>query len=352
MPSQRKSPEQRKSENLVDQDQLRSSNLDVRLSITLEIFTKLIGLIAGLVAVAYVFGFVVTNTYLLQYGFFTLELFQAKYVASGSLFLLLNLVILAEPIYDFTVLVRLRLANKRISTLRFVQNGVVAWLWCMFAIFAFSTLVSMSSMTLVKTPFGAPSIPVTADSIDLASEKTLILFSNLLLWSALVFLLFKAAVLQIVSRKSAIYVTQEKKPMFKLSLITFPIIGGFPWVVLTIVLFSVLVYPLVPPSFGGGAPLQVQLLADEDARDHFELLGIIDKTSKTKEHALLSRLVYLVDETSGQYFLLTEDSIGSVSSIALDRDLVKGVVYPHLEPALTAQFSITSTSVLTVTVVP
>lgn len=98
--------------------------------------------------------------------------------------------------------------------------------------------------------------------------------------------------------------------------------------VLGFIIYSVAVYPLIPPSFGGGAPVAVKLLVDAEESDYFSLLGIADSFAQTKAKALLTQPVMLVGKTDEQYLILVQRQTGVLEAATLDDEIVKGVLFP------------------------
>jgi hypothetical protein len=123
---------------------------------------------------------------------------------------------------------------------------------------------------------------------------------------------------------------------------TFPFIVGLPWLAFAVVIFSVSVFPSIPASFGGGAPVLSQLLADADKSSHLTQLGIAVSPWQSTTGALLTEPVMLLDETTDRYFLLVAGNNSSFSGVALDKNIVRAVLFPPI----VASRSVTNTTSL------
>lgn len=303
-----------------EQQGLRST-----LSSYLDSVTKLLGAIAGFSAIAYTLGFAITSTYLLQFGFFEFEIIKARYVASGLVFIVLNCAVLAEPVYDLTRLLRLGSANDKISVSKFVKNSVVSLFWVAFVVFVFSTFVSLFLGVAPANPLS--NVPLTQSTVLAAFDRALFLFWRLLAWSVILFIGAKATSWYLVKICVAPHRHDERRgPALQPSFITFPLLFGLPWLVFTVVYYSVTVYPAIPPSFGGGAPVEARLLVNTKDADYFDSLGILDSASKQGE-AIATEPIFLVHRTEKQYLILVDRPTHVLEAMALDEKLVRALIY-------------------------
>lgn len=337
-------PETIVKRNLVEQE----SSPAFSLQSILEYGSRLLGLFVGVAGFAYTLGFIITNSSLLEYGLSTFELFQTRYIASGLLFMILILVFLAESLYDLTVLSRLRYLGEHISWVRVTRNAVVSWLWLVFMVLVFSMLMSIFPATGAVKPFGLANDQIAAQSLALASDRALDLFQRMLVWATMLFLAFKWSVYEIIGAAWIGTALRTGHRRLRSSVITFPAIIGFPLVVFIIVYYSIGVYPSIPQSFGGGAPLPAYLIVQEEEASVLRALGVGATPSTSMaanpgvKPAYTSQQVLLLDQSGETLLLAVPGSLGVLEAVSIDKGMVVGIKYPA--PVSTAAMNPLNTS--------
>lgn len=316
-----------------------------------DLISRLLGSLAGLAAIMYLLGFIITNSYLLQYGFFTFQLLQARYIASGFIFIVLSLVILAEPLYESQIISHLLAAKKPISSRRYVMNSIIAWLWLVFVILAFSVFVCVIPASALAGSFGSVSQAQVA--ILGATDKAIQLFLRLLVWSSLVFLAFKWITWYLIARVIGRPAVKRRSGRLGPSFATFTAMVGFPWLILTLVYFGVAIYPLIPAAFGGGEPMRIRLVGEAAKMQQVQLMGIAASPSQLSPQGFISEPVWLLDQSEKQYFILVRTPAGGQEAVVVDKDMIQGAIFPAaISPSTVASSTVQPLPTLTSTSAP
>lgn len=228
-----------------------------------------------LIGLLYVGGFFVVNSYLSQYGTYTLSLVQSQYLAAGILVLMMfGFVILSEMAFNRRRLGRLiRVRNWRTTVIATSATGIFAML-----------------------------LFVLSDRNWLNLLIAFIPFSFLLLGNQIVSVFFWGWVW---GKKTVIMPARSGFSVGMLMVLSLITVLG------SLYLFSMMTYPLIRPEFGGGAPQVVQFYGSKDGFNQLPLYGIPVTSTVSASTILAENVVsptytiplYLLGETPTSYIV-------------------------------------------------
>jgi hypothetical protein len=246
---------------------------------------KVIAMLSAVVSAAYATGFVITNIHLLtKYGIYDFELIKTRYILTGFFFLILTYIII---VFSFAVLKIAESAKKTVSK---IMLGAIATL-------ALASFVGGSIKGITMWLFGNYS--------EIAIVSTFIrIWSLLAIVATIVVIIF------------------IRRGGWKKQGINIPI----PYSVFTSTLliagaYSQLVYPVMPIALGGGDPVPVQLVVEEEnVRFLRAALPFADYTK--------TEMVYLIDQGSLSYFVLVPFSDGiHGQAVEIRKDYIVSVIH-------------------------
>jgi len=245
---------------------------------------------AGIAAIAYALGFLITNVYLnMVYGIYDFALIKARYISTGFTFLLLCFM---AAVWAFLLL---QIANTETKSLgsRFKKWSFVFFVWLLTS--SFSSL-SLKTLLVIVEGFrwqAMYELPVT-----------------FWFWWAIPYF--------------ALHIWFLRRGGLKRSGVPIPVSSGvFTGLVVLAAIYGRFYYPLLPFSLGGGMPISIQMVADEERVQMVQQLVPIERENITET-------VYLIEQSEKFYFAL----VGSMKSnslvrpVEIDKSLIIGIIHP------------------------
>jgi len=246
---------------------------------------KAITALSAIVSIAYALGFIITNFHLLtKYGIYDFELLKARYILTGSFFLVLTYVVYVMSIGISGVMDK---AEKKIHKILIGLIGTI-----FFAGFIGTIIKGITSW-------------VIGNYSDIGIVSTFIR-----IWS-LIAIFATIVIINFIKgggwRKESINIPIP----FSIFTSTLLIAGAY----------SQLVYPVLPIALGGGDPMPVQLLIENEKSILIRtVIPFVDETKTGK--------VYLIDQSSTSYFILIPFSNGiQGQAVELRKDYVISVIH-------------------------
>lgn len=233
------------------------------------------------VTIIYAVGFVVTNTSLLRYGAYELSLLRTEFLAAGISYsvLTIGMILLGAIVVDWLV--------KRLK---------MKILWAFLAIFLAGTLLLLVIPGVVKH------FP--------AGLQWWNGFSRAITWGFLVALVGGIYV-EYLDYKD--FWRRLAAPAPELPEIIKPILCGVGLLLVALVSYGGYAYPHLPKSWGGGSPIYVEFVVEEEAMSMLETLGL-----RIGEGGLTERVTFLT-ESPERMFVVTQRG----DTLSFDPNLVK-----------------------------
>jgi len=272
------------------------------LSKRIESLREIAGTLGVIGGICYVIGYIAVNIYLSQFGVNYLNLIQARYFATGLLYIVFLGLVFIGPV--LSIIAFRQTKSIKTSSTRNLQ----------------SVALVIANIALISILIWAIGLLVTeVDRFDPFAHP--ISARQVTLWIALpishLALIFPIIVMWLVERYlaiRAIKISEDKTPgsTQEYRLIFRAIFSGLFVICLLISLyvFAVSVYPNVSPSFGGGAPILVQVLVREESKLSTLDISVIDG---------LTEPLILIDQTSEK--LLLHNGIDQIIELQT-RDIV------------------------------
>jgi hypothetical protein len=264
----------------------------------------------GIIAVLYLLGFVVVNTYLNNFGVFSPSLFRLNYITAGLWAITpIFLVILALSVLG-SILIQFSAATRRSLVKRFNLSDndsehMFLRLW--FTIGSLALLVL--SIHWIGTLTTSAGFKASLFSINVAVSTFDVVFIGILFGP---FAVLSGHALSKVIRT------------FLLVVILTGVLLAHSFI------FAKEIYGNIPPSLGGGEPKEVQLVidSDENKRSFFEDLGI----QFLSQESNITVNVKLLLVTENEYVLLVEnkkccDNLTVQTGLTIQRDKIQAILY-------------------------
>ena len=256
-------------------------------------FAGIIGLVGG---ISYIAGYLISNFYIGKFGSSAFNLVQSRYFTTGGLFLILVIITLLGPVVSLTIVsteTKTRgyvLKNILLILLGFLLSAITIW-------YSGSILVGLN-------PNASYLLPAETRKVSILLGLTVTGIA--LLTPFLLFYIAKWASTKLADKRTENIPTWSS--LFFGGLAVFIFIIGL-W------LFSEFVYPYVPSSFGGNAPIRVQVVLSD------YLSGMENFPIKSQNG--LSETVTLIDQTPTSILILLSDA-STVMEIPYSE--VKGII--------------------------
>ena len=205
--------------------------------------TQILQLVSIGVIASVFFGFLIVNSYLAIFGFWDYNFLKVQYVSAGTLFLILTLV----PGSLFYIYLKVKKAlkdyetkNRKLLKTIFVKVFTVI-LFGLVAFFSFFSFILAPSMSNIKVSGG-------------------FIFAMGIWWVLLVW----GLVFVLAKYQQDFLVNNKKKELdFRYILWSFfehgRLFYGLMAIPMLVLMFSLIVYPLVPRYLGGGKPVSVMI---------------------------------------------------------------------------------------------
>ena len=251
----------------------------------LDYGSKVITMLSALVGLAYAIGFVTTNMHLLtKYGIYDFEIIKTRYILTGFFFLILTYVAYVAGMGV------LKATDRSSKTVAKILIGIVS-----------TVLFAMSIGSIIKGVIGW----VVQSYSELATIATFIR-----IWSLL-------AISAVVATVHFIRAGGWKQHGINIS-VPYSI---FTSTLVVVGAYSQLVYPVLPIALGGGSPVPIQMIIEDDKA---KLIGaaipFVDEATTEK--------IYLIDQSSSSYFVLIHSSDGiHRHAVEIRKDYVVSVVH-------------------------
>ncbi len=249
--------------------------------------TQILQIISIWVVASVFFGFLAVNIYLAIFGFWDYNFLKVQYVSAGALFLILTMI----PGALFYIFLKVKNVLKDYETIEknilktiFVKSFTLV-LFGLIAFFSFVSFIIAPSMGNIKISGG------------------FIYFMGIL-WVLLVW-----GLVFVLTKYQEDFLTNGKKKELNLKYILWSffehsrLFYGLLAIPILLLMFSLLVYPLVPRYLGGGKPVSVMISFNPD----------YDRTEIVLEDPFPAMLVYQSSDSvflvsgTGTYLLKQED---------------------------------------------
>ncbi len=355
-------------------------------------------IVLGFSGIFYVIGFVVTSTYLLGYGVNDFNLFQAHYVATGLIFLVLT-TLTVYPLYFVWGYI---LRRTYTGSIKFWENlkTILIQSWENLKTILFGLAVKLiqilfrllqlnisnfnrtskrkeavgagvevfkagvgAGAEVFKAGVGAGSemtglIQKNIEHLSRNSTATVLVFVAFSLMVAIVLTLlanpgilsgqsqgFGTMLLETVQREASWFfacaalafvafvfrVVPSSRKIYQIPRPFWAVLGILLVILTLIPAYTQRIYPLIPPTLGGGKPVSVQLVSDSASALVLGELIPVQQTSTSEP--VKSQPVDLLDENESAYFVLVNDSMTNLAhAVRVDKGLVKGMVYLQPKP--------------------
>ena len=263
-----------------------------------NILRNLAGLLGLIGAASYVAGYLISNFYIGKFGGSAFNLVQSRYFATGGLFLILASLNLIGPVVTFAIIDKAEKREKRGDA---IKNAILVFLG-----FLLSAITIWYSGIILTSVNSSANFVLTEEIRRMGIWLGLLVTSIDLLTPVLFFFIAKWVSQKWIDKKS------QAVPAW-LSLV-FGSLAIFLFII-SLWLFSEFVYPYVPPSFGGNAPIKVQIV----------LSDYLSGTEGLPIHHVggISETVILIDQTPTSVLILLPET-GRVIEIPYSE--VKGII--------------------------
>jgi hypothetical protein len=284
-------------------------------SSVLESIQRAASLITGLVALAYVLGFIIVNSYLqLNYGFSNANLLNTRYIAAGLLFMS----ILITSVFYTHLLRRINLSVYG----DFMRNSIVIYL---------PGILSTITWLCIIFLFGNKNL-----------TKSIVSILFFLLWNIFI----SGIVNSIRIRNLRSLLTEGKARSFK------EIRNSFMYIIYAILfclsvpsIYSNAIFPIASPIIGGGLSSKVKFIGDKDKIEALRSLVRMESQYRTMT-------VDLIDQTDTTYLILAEYTDGNTQQpVIVQKDLVKGLMLIRDERS-SSTVPLNTTPILNPTAIP
>ncbi|MCJ7459689.1 MAG: hypothetical protein MUP17_11970 [candidate division Zixibacteria bacterium] len=269
------------------------NNEPLNLSKKIEIAKNLAAIVLGSVGLLLFIGFCVLNSYYSKYGFSSFNLLQSRVIASGLIFVIAVIVINIRYLVP-GVMPRLRGYHRKERRI-VVRLGLELILLLFFA-FLYSVLLKYLG-------FG----------LDVKPNTFLKLFYNMVILSLL------------TGYMAVFYDFYLNNSIGSLYRKQFILVIIFLMSMASIYFFGKEFYPSIPQAFGGGKPLEVQIIWNTQQNG-------VEGFFTTQESGTLN--VGYIGDNSESYFLLLDSNTGP-SFIELKKTLVGAIYYKTSPTRLT-----------------
>jgi tetratricopeptide (TPR) repeat protein len=298
------------------------------------IFGRLFALFAGVATILYALGFFIVNTNLLRHGVYEFGLVKAQFVTAGLsyLFYLALLVSTAIVVHalvswicDKWIRPRLRpregeqkpnLIARFLNLITFDGQFVDEWIVVVLDIIVSPSVLLFLLASPIWRQWTAPGLSLLN---DFEAVFTWAWMTLTLAW--IYFLFIRPWIVDQVTTIGRMGIS----PVGRVALET---VALFLALMPTLFLYGQNVYHRIPPSFGGGSPMIVQFVVDEDARARLQALGIV-----TNELGLTEK-VELIAQSENRFIVLTQQEDRAVS---LNTQDVQAIAYYSVGYRVTAQ---------------
>ncbi|MEJ5241890.1 MAG: hypothetical protein WHS87_11895 [Anaerolineales bacterium] len=246
---------------------------------------KVVAMLSAGVSLAYAMGFVITNIHLLtKYGIYDFELIKTRYILTGFFFIILTYI---------TFVISLGILKTTDEVEKKTSKIIVGFLGAVF----FAGFIGTFIKGVISWVVGSYS--------ELGIVSTFIR-----IWSLL-------AIISIIA-----IITFVRSGGWNKQGINIPIpFSIFTSALLLAGAYSQLVYPVLPIALGGGDPVPVQLIV-EDEKVKFVSAAIPFADNRKTE------MVYLIDQSSSSYFVLVpfSDKIHG-QAVEIRKDYIVSVIH-------------------------
>lgn len=263
----------------------------------LSIGRDILSLIGAGVGVTYALGFIIVNLHLFSFGIYEPGLLRIRYLGAGILFLVIG----------GTAAIPIGQEVRRVVTqpsqpilredLRLHGKALVE---CAFL------------AVLIIDAIGIPALMLRSAYPRLSEWITRLVLSSVK-WSVVALL-----------PSGALVIARARQWRTKRELSPWDIWSGIFLGLLILVIYAIGVYPILPPSVGGGAPVKVHILLDPLYANDYERLGI------PLQDANLTGRLCLMDQTDRGYIVHVHEHERDTcieESIEIDRRATLAVLY-------------------------
>jgi uncharacterized membrane protein len=246
--------------------------------------------VLGLAGLAYACGFFITNIHLSTYEIYDFSLINARFIYTGSMFLLLC----AAAFYaGFLIEKIIGDSSKRKSSR--ALNAIITW----GTVSAILSLAFKSILSLVDGLEGYSRFPITY-------------------WFYPAILFFAAQ----------IWIAKQNRGKDDIAFGPFLrlLTSSFLPLILLAVFYALIYYPLLPVSLAGGRPVPIQLLIADNS------IPLIEQVAKI-EGGNVSEIAYLVEQNSEVYYILiqSDQNPDLFKPVEIDKSLVVGLLHPPIK---------------------
>jgi len=275
---------------------------------SLEKFSKFSFLIA---IILYIIGFIITNIHLSRFGIYDISLLQVQYILTGFVFLIFFLAPLLGILLPFFIVFKFGKSffiknDKRTSIINVV--------------FLSKLLLAISLSVTLCLALGILFSCLLSTSVDIDSLNCLlnikaIMFFFTSLYFGLVIIIYVAHSKNNFSEKFGIIL--DNVMTYATIILCF---------ISILTLYPLGIYPHVHNAFSGGKPISASLLISQNDISVIKSLGLsLDSKNYVRDTKIIhqtSSLIYLVHK---------EKDLGQTYSIAIPKEIVKGIIY-QIEP--------------------
>jgi hypothetical protein len=296
----------------------------------LEMVSKVFLFLVGL---AYVFGFLIVNSYLGSLGIVSIGILKAKYIAAGAVFLLF-VCLSGIILYPITLFASNRQPLVKIENV-FFAAGSLAFMQYLLVHVAPGTVYlkwgdKWSSVYMVLVIIGSISFILLIISSAVGKLSKMRGPSFFVAMGVMAFLSFEKDVLWVflsllsLAFFSGLFISDLRKVKSKSMSITNMVFITVMVVSCSLALcetYAAKLYPKIKNEYGGGKPVSITLLLSENDKLWLKLLFIDDQ--KTVE---IMQDVTLIDE-DGEYFFVQKEANKETKTIRIKKSLVNAVIH-------------------------
>jgi MFS family permease len=258
----------------------------------IENWKDLIGSLSGFVAIIYSIGFLITNIFLLStYEIYDFSLIKARYIYVGAIFSMFLFISfwLAFFIYN----------NRRKILPEKAQNNLpIVFIY----VVVMSIFLGMSVGSFIK------SLIILLASFDR---------------SGVAFTAIQMRIWMVIAIWACCFVIWLLKSDFLKSKYAFPIpYSLFTAILIVGIFYARWVYPFMPFALGGGTPIAVKFIIENEKMDSLS-------QSIPFESNNITDTLYLIDQSELSYFVLvpSESEKGTVYPVEIKKDLILSIVH-------------------------
>jgi len=262
---------------------------------TIKTFGSILSAFVGAASLFYAIGFVIVNIHLSKYGIRDFELARPTYLSAGISFVVFHTVMVSIVVSSISIMEHIYKSKTKNQPLFLLMTIILG------------SIVSTGAFPITITALTFTSNPGTPVNVIFGQ-----IYKQYL--DYLLFIGFGTFWLLLITMMPLTKSPSKHGNRTKLFAGIFVM-----FFLLTLVFYGVSAYPKLPSALGGGSPVGVKFVINEDVNP--DLLTEVNLPVA----GYVSSTVLLLDETNKSYIVLLDDG----NALRLDKSLIINILYLH-----------------------